>query len=103
MDDWYPIQVKQKDKVGRPDIDSFEAVMMREERDCGYFVGSSFTSDALREIRQFQTRTGRKIVPLTVPELLEAEGEALPMKKPVLSSQTANRSMRQANLLTVQG
>jgi len=23
MDDWYPIQVKQKDKVGRPDINSF--------------------------------------------------------------------------------
>jgi hypothetical protein len=29
MDHWYPIQVKQKDKVGRPDIDSFEAVMTR--------------------------------------------------------------------------
>jgi DNA modification methylase len=24
MDVWYPVQVKQKDKVGRPDIDSFE-------------------------------------------------------------------------------
>ena len=24
---WYPIQVKQKDKVGRPDMDAFEAVM----------------------------------------------------------------------------
>jgi hypothetical protein len=23
MDDWYPIQVMQKDKVGRPDIDAF--------------------------------------------------------------------------------
>jgi hypothetical protein len=33
---WYPIQVKQKDKVGRPDIDSFEAMMMREE--CAAFV-----------------------------------------------------------------
>ncbi|MBI4027216.1 MAG: site-specific DNA-methyltransferase, partial [Verrucomicrobia bacterium] len=30
MDDWYPIQVKQRDKVGRPDIDGFEAVMHRE-------------------------------------------------------------------------
>ncbi|MCH8851320.1 MAG: hypothetical protein IID41_01555 [Planctomycetes bacterium] len=27
LDHWYPIQVKQKNKVGRPDIDSFEAVM----------------------------------------------------------------------------
>ena len=32
MDIWYPIQVKQQDKVGRPDIDKFEAAMMREER-----------------------------------------------------------------------
>ena len=35
---WYPIQVKQKDKVGRPDIDSFEAMMMREDCDKGFFV-----------------------------------------------------------------
>lgn len=27
LDHWYPIQVKQKDKVGRPDIAAFEAVM----------------------------------------------------------------------------
>ena len=32
MDDWYPVQVKQRDKVGRPDIDQFEAVMVREGR-----------------------------------------------------------------------
>ena len=38
MDDWYPIQVKQKDKVGRPDIDMFEAAMMREDRKKGFFV-----------------------------------------------------------------
>ena len=35
---WYPIQVKQKDKVGRPDIDSFEAMMMREDCEKGFFV-----------------------------------------------------------------
>jgi hypothetical protein len=38
MDVWYPIQVKQKDKAGRPDIDSFEAVMTREDRTKGFFV-----------------------------------------------------------------
>src|SRR5947209_20434660 len=37
MDAWYPVQVKQKDKAGRPDIDSFEAVMMRENRTKGFF------------------------------------------------------------------
>ena len=35
---WYPIQVKQKDKAGRPDIDAFEAMMMREDCEKGFFV-----------------------------------------------------------------
>ncbi len=33
--DWFPVQVKQTDKVGRPDIDAFEAVMHREDRQRG--------------------------------------------------------------------
>jgi hypothetical protein len=32
QDRWYPIQVKQKDKVGRPDIDAFETAMRRAKR-----------------------------------------------------------------------
>jgi len=38
MDEWYPIQVKQSDKMGRPEIDQFEAAMMRENRNKGYCV-----------------------------------------------------------------
>jgi DNA modification methylase len=70
---WYPIQVKQTDKVGRPDIDSFEAVMMREDCDKGFFVGFSFSSDALTEISRFFVRTGKIIQPLTVREIVEEE------------------------------
>jgi hypothetical protein len=47
---WYPIQVKQKDKAGRPDIDSFEAAMIREDRQKGFFVAFDFSSDALTKI-----------------------------------------------------
>ncbi len=47
MDHWYPIQVKQKDRVGRPDIDSFEAVMVREDRTKGFFVAFDYSDDAL--------------------------------------------------------
>jgi hypothetical protein len=36
MDQWYPVQVKQKDKVGRPDIDAFEAMMHRTDRQKGW-------------------------------------------------------------------
>src|ERR1039458_2092841 len=46
---WYPIQVKQKDKAGRPDIDAFEAMMMREDCEKGFFVSFDYSSDALQE------------------------------------------------------
>jgi hypothetical protein len=71
MDQWYPIQVKQKDKTGRPDIDSFEAAMARENRTKGFFISFDFTSDALSEISSFFRKSGRVIVPLTVREILD--------------------------------
>jgi hypothetical protein len=71
MDTWYPIQVKQKDKAGRPDIDMFEAAMLREDRAKGFFVSFEFSSDAMREVDAFFRREHRVIVPLTVKEILE--------------------------------
>jgi len=73
MDVWYPIQVKQRDKAGRPDIDSFEAAMIRSERTKGFFISFDYTSDALSEIQRFFKQTGRVIVPLTVREILDEE------------------------------
>jgi hypothetical protein len=71
MDAWYPIQVKQKDKAGRPDIDMFEAAMIRENRTKGFFVSFEFSSDAMREVDSFFRREHRVIIPLTVKEILE--------------------------------
>jgi len=73
MDVWYPIQVKQKDRVGRPDVDSFEAVMTREDRAKGFFVGFDYSDDALREIDAFFRKSGKVIVALTVREILDEE------------------------------
>jgi DNA modification methylase len=73
MDVWYPIQVKQTDKVGRPDIDAFETAMQRAERKLGYFVGFEFSRDALFEIDRFRRQTGCEIKPLTVREILDEE------------------------------
>ncbi len=70
---WYPIQVKQKDKVGRPDIDSFEAMMMREDCEKGFYVSFDFSSDALREIDSFFKRSHKVIVALTVKEILDEQ------------------------------
>jgi len=68
---WFPVQVKQKDKAGRPDIDSYEAVMMREECDTGFFVSFDFTEDAYAEIGAFFKRTGKTIRALTVRDILD--------------------------------
>ena len=71
MDVWYPIQVKNKDKAGRPDIDLFEAAMMREDRTKGFFVSFDYTGDAMREIDAFFKKTGKSIIALTVKDILE--------------------------------
>ena len=70
---WYPIQVKQRDKVGRPDIDQFEAVMMRENCERGFFVGFDYSVDAEREVERFWKQSGRLIKLLTVQEILDEE------------------------------
>ena len=70
---WYPIQVKQKDKAGRPDIDAFEAMMMREDCDTGFFVSFAYSSDAMTEIGQFFKRTGKMIRAFTVRDILDEE------------------------------
>ncbi len=71
MDAWYPIQVKQKDKVGRPDIDAYETAMERADRSKGFFVAFDYSSDALTEIDRFFRKTGKIIVALTVREILD--------------------------------
>jgi DNA modification methylase len=70
---WYPIQVKQKDKVGRPDIDAFETAMRRAKCEKGFFVSFDYSSDALREIDRFFKEEHRTIVALTVREILDEE------------------------------
>ncbi len=75
-EDWFPIQVKQMDKVGRPDIDAFQAVMLREGengRQRGFFVAFGYSRDAEQECAAFFKRTGRIIKLLTVQEILDEE------------------------------
>jgi len=71
--DWFPVQVKQTERVGRPDIDGFEAVMEREDRQRGFYVAFGFSVDARAECAAFHKRTGRLIKLLTVREILDEE------------------------------
>jgi DNA modification methylase len=70
---FYAMQVKQKDKTGRPDIDAFETAMRRAKCEKGFFVSFDYTSDALREIDRFFREEHRIIIPLTVQEILDEE------------------------------
>ena len=72
LDVWYPIQVKQVDSVGRPEIDSFETAMRRDKRTKGYFVAFGFSSGAIREVKR-AGGDGLDIVPITVDEILRHE------------------------------
>ena len=77
---WYPIQVKQKDRVGRPDIDAFESMMAREDCGKGFFVSFDYSSDAIAEIGRFFKQTGRIIVPLTVRDILDEQARTRPRR-----------------------
>jgi DNA modification methylase len=68
--DYYPVQVKQKDKAGRPDIDSFETAMIRDKKTKGFFISFGFTKDAEIEIRRAKREQSLEIVPITVDEIL---------------------------------
>ena len=65
-----PVQMA---KVGRPDIDKFEAAMLRAKRKKGFFVGFDYSHDALGEIGAFFRREHVAIVPLTVRDILDEQ------------------------------
>jgi DNA modification methylase len=69
---YIPIQVKQKEKVGRPDIDKFYAAMERDGRTVGVFVAFGFSRDAYSEISRLNRtdHNPKRIIPLTVERLL---------------------------------
>ena len=71
--DWFPVQVKQVDKVGRPDIDQFEAVITREDRQRGFLVEFDYYSAVEAKFAAFHRKTGRMIKQITVQEILDEQ------------------------------
>ena len=67
------MRVKQRGRVGRPDIDAFETAMRRSEREKDFFIAFDYTDDALREIDRFFKADHAVIVPLTVKEILDEQ------------------------------
>jgi hypothetical protein len=73
---YLPIQVKNKDKAGRPDMDSFAHALRRDKRQAGFFISWEFTKDALKEIERLLRLPASgddspvHIIPVRVDELL---------------------------------
>jgi hypothetical protein len=68
---YFRTQEKTKGQGGPPDIDAFEAMMMREDCEKGFFVSFDYSSDALQEIESFFKRSHKVIAALTVQEILD--------------------------------
>jgi site-specific DNA-methyltransferase (adenine-specific) len=71
--DYIPVQVKQKDKAGRPEIDEFFAAVKRDKRHRGFFVAFSFSGDAKRECDRLWLEEKVSIQLVTVKQLIEKD------------------------------
>lgn len=65
----YPIQVKQMDHVGRPEVDKFETAVRRDGKDTGYIVAFNFTRGVHDEVARAKA-DGINVKLLKVAEVL---------------------------------
>ncbi len=78
-----PIQVKRSERVGRPVVDGFETAVERVNKDKGYIVAFSFTSDAKKEAARVKRVKGLEIKLVEVEKILDREKlEAVVMPLP---------------------
>ena len=66
-----PIQVKQSDRVGRPEIDKFETAVERDGDNKGYVVAFSFTKGAYEEAARAKRARGLEIVLVTAEDVVK--------------------------------
>src|SRR2546429_118221 len=68
---WYPIRVKQLGTLGRPDLDSFEAMLTRGDWAQGFFDPFDYSRDSVTEASRFFNQSRKVIIPLTVRGILD--------------------------------
>lgn len=69
----YPIQVKQSEHVGRPEIQKFESAVRAEKKAKGYFFAFSFSKPAHEEVARCKQEEGTEIELLQVQDLMTAD------------------------------
>lgn len=68
-----PVQVKQQEHVGRPDIQKFESAIRRDRKTKGYFLALGFTKQAYDEVARANMEDGLEIGLVKVQDLISAE------------------------------
>jgi len=66
----YPIQVKQQEHVGRPEIQKFESAIRAAKKDKGYFFAFSFSKPAYEEVARCKQEEGIEIELWQVPDMM---------------------------------
>jgi DNA modification methylase len=66
-----PIQVKQKERVGRPDLDAFETAIRREKKHKGFLVAFSFSRGAIEGAAVARKERGIEIVLVKVEDVVQ--------------------------------
>ena len=69
----YPIQVKQSEHVGRPEIQKFESAVRAEKRDKGYIFAFSFSRPAYEEVARCKQEDNIEIELWQVQDLVNAD------------------------------
>jgi len=69
----YPVQVKQQEHVGRPEIQKFQSAIHAEKKDKGCFFAFSFTKPAYEEAARCKLEEGIEIELWQVQDLMTAE------------------------------
>jgi len=69
----YPVQVKQQEHVGRPEIQKFESAIKAEKKDKGYFFAFSFTKPAYEEVARCKLQDGIEIELCNIQDLMIAD------------------------------
>lgn len=69
----YPIQVKQSEKVGRPELDKFITAVRRIGKTKGYFIAFSFTSGSIAEVERLNREENVRIELVKISEILEGK------------------------------
>ena len=69
----HPIQVKQQEHVGRPEIQKFQSAIHAEKKDKGYFFAFSFTKPAYEEVARCKLEENIDIQLWQVQGLMTAE------------------------------